>query len=123
MTKSEQLEKLKKEMETANLPLMESNLVFGEGNIDSPVVFIGEAPGRNEAKTGRPFCGRAGDILNELLESADIKRGEIYITNIADKAENSCLCSKKLETVYPKILSRINPIIYINTPTLRILPT
>jgi len=69
MTKSEQLEKLKKEMETANLPLMESNLVFGEGNIDSPVVFIGEAPGFNENEQRRPFVGRAGQLLNELIKA------------------------------------------------------
>jgi len=45
-------------------------------------MFVGEAPGRNEAKTGRPFCGAAGKILDELLESAGIKREKVYITNI-----------------------------------------
>lgn len=56
--------------------------VIGEGSHDSKIMFVGEAPGRNEAKTGRPFCGAAGKILDELLASVAIKRAEIYITNI-----------------------------------------
>jgi uracil-DNA glycosylase len=62
--------------ESKNLP------VIGEGSHFSKIMFIGEAPGRNEARTGRPFCGAAGKILDELLESAGIKREEVYITNI-----------------------------------------
>ena len=56
--------------------------VIGEGSHDAQVVFVGEAPGRNEAKTGRPFCGAAGKILDELLSSAGIERSSVYITNI-----------------------------------------
>lgn len=56
--------------------------VIGEGSHSAKIMFIGEAPGRNEAKTGKPFCGRAGEILNELLLHADIKREDVYITNI-----------------------------------------
>ena len=56
--------------------------VIGEGNHDAKIMFIGEAPGLNEAKTGRPFCGSAGKILDELLENAGIKRGDVYIGNI-----------------------------------------
>lgn len=56
--------------------------VLGEGSHEARIVFIGEAPGRREAETGRPFCGAAGKILDQLLESAGIKRGEVYITNI-----------------------------------------
>lgn len=56
--------------------------VIGEGSHDAKIVFVGEAPGRNEAKTGRPFCGAAGKILDELLASAGIERTSIYITNI-----------------------------------------
>lgn len=56
--------------------------VIGEGNHQARIVFVGEAPGLNEAKTGRPFCGAAGKILDELLESAGIKREDVYITNI-----------------------------------------
>ncbi|MFA5052745.1 MAG: uracil-DNA glycosylase [Parcubacteria group bacterium] len=56
--------------------------VIGEGNHHASIVFIGEAPGRNEAATGRPFCGAAGKILDELLESAGIERQSVYVTNI-----------------------------------------
>ena len=56
--------------------------VLGEGSHDSKIMFIGEAPGQNEAKTGRPFCGAAGKILDELLASIDLPRKDVYITNI-----------------------------------------
>lgn len=56
--------------------------VVGEGNHQAKILFVGEAPGLQEAKTGRPFCGAAGKILNELLESVGVKRENVYITNI-----------------------------------------
>lgn len=56
--------------------------VLGEGSHDASIMFIGEGPGLNEAKTGRPFCGAAGKILDQLLEDVHIPRCEIYITNI-----------------------------------------
>lgn len=56
--------------------------VIGEGDHRAKIMFIGEAPGRNEAQTGRPFCGAAGKILDELLASVKILRQDVYITNI-----------------------------------------
>ena len=56
--------------------------VVGEGSHSAKIMFIGEAPGKNEAEQGRPFCGRSGKVLNELLNSAGIKREDVYITNI-----------------------------------------
>jgi DNA polymerase len=56
--------------------------VIGEGSHDAAIMFVGEAPGQNEAKTGRPFCGAAGKILDELLAGAGIKRADVYVTNI-----------------------------------------
>lgn len=56
--------------------------VIGEGDHFASILFVGEAPGRNEAATGRPFCGAAGRVLDELLSAAGIKRGNVYITNI-----------------------------------------
>lgn len=56
--------------------------VIGEGSHDAHIMFVGEAPGRNEAKTGRPFCGAAGKILDDLLASIAIPRETVYITNI-----------------------------------------
>ncbi|MEK7135457.1 MAG: uracil-DNA glycosylase [Patescibacteria group bacterium] len=56
--------------------------VIGEGSIDAQIMFVGEAPGRNEAETGRPFCGRSGKVLDSLLASINLKREEVYITSI-----------------------------------------
>ena len=56
--------------------------VVGEGSHDAKIMFVGEAPGLNEAKTGRPFCGAAGKFLTELIESIGLKREDVYITNI-----------------------------------------
>src|SRR5262245_22052250 len=59
-----------------------TQLVFGDGNIDADIVFIGEAPGKNEDLKGVPFIGAAGKFLDEMLESITLKRDDIYITNI-----------------------------------------
>ncbi|MDP2926662.1 MAG: uracil-DNA glycosylase [bacterium] len=56
--------------------------VIGQGNHNAQVMFIGEAPGAKEDKTGVPFCGEAGQILNLLLSSIDVKREDVYIANI-----------------------------------------
>ncbi len=56
--------------------------VIGEGSVDAKIMFVGEAPGRNEAKTGKPFCGAAGKVLDKLLNHVKLSREEIYITNI-----------------------------------------
>ena len=55
--------------------------VPGEGKIDSRVLIVGEAPGAEEDRLGQPFVGRAGKLLNELLETAGIDRGDVFITN------------------------------------------
>ncbi len=59
-----------------------TNVVPGDGDINSSVMFIGEAPGSNEDLKGKPFVGRAGDILNRLLTSINLTREQIYICNI-----------------------------------------
>ncbi|PSO44194.1 uracil-DNA glycosylase [Candidatus Saccharibacteria bacterium SW_7_54_9] len=59
-----------------------TQLVFGDGNPDADIVFIGEGPGKNEDQQGRPFVGAAGKFLDEMLEQIDMARGEVYITNI-----------------------------------------
>jgi len=81
--------------------------VIGEGSHDSKIMFVGEAPGRNEAKTGRPFCGAAGKILDELLASVNIPRSEIYITNIVKDRppENSDPLPSEIE-IYGPFLDR-----------------
>jgi DNA polymerase len=83
------MKKIKEEvLNNTSLPLYEErevNKVFpviGEGSYDADIMFIGEAPGRNEAKFGRPFCGESGKLLDELLSLINIDRENVYITNI-----------------------------------------
>lgn len=58
-----------------------TNVVFGEGNPNSPLVLVGEGPGENEDKTGRPFVGRAGQLLDKALADCDLDRTKVYICN------------------------------------------
>jgi len=81
--KLQKLKKLEEEMEKdLSLPLRESNLVFGEGNPDCEVMFVGEGPGFYEDKMKRPFVGRAGQLLDKLIQSVGWRREDVYITNI-----------------------------------------
>lgn len=56
--------------------------VVGEGSHIAHIMFVGEAPGKNEAETARPFCGKSGKILDEMIESISLNRSDVYITNI-----------------------------------------
>lgn len=56
--------------------------VIGEGSHDAHIMFVGEAPGENEAKQARPFCGRSGKLLDEMLATIGLDRGKVYITNV-----------------------------------------
>lgn len=58
-----------------------TNVVFGEGDPFSPLVLVGEGPGENEDKTGRPFVGRAGQLLDKAIQEAGLTRSQVYITN------------------------------------------
>ncbi len=73
---------IKKNNVCPDLAANATNLVMGDGNIDADIVFIGEAPGKNEDEQGVPFIGAAGKFLNEMLESVGMKRSDVYITNI-----------------------------------------
>lgn len=67
---------------TPDLAEQATQLVFGTGNPDADIVFIGEAPGKKEDETGQPFVGASGRFLDEMLASVDLQRDDIYITNI-----------------------------------------
>lgn len=56
--------------------------VFGEGNFDAKIMFVGEGPGAEEDKLGRPFVGRAGKLLDKLIASMNLERSDVYIANI-----------------------------------------
>lgn len=84
--KNAQLERLKQQIVLDKicpvLAAQASQLVFGYGKADAKLVFIGEAPGKQEDQTGIPFVGAAGKFLDELLASVNLFRQDIYITNI-----------------------------------------
>lgn len=85
MTKSELLEQIEKEIRVCKkCRLCETalNAVPGEGNADSKIVFIGEAPGAQEDQTGRPFVGRAGKLLEAMLNKVGYSREDVWIGNV-----------------------------------------
>lgn len=86
MTKQQQLDDLKQKIVdncvTPELAENATQLVFGVGSPEAEIVFIGEAPGKQEDLKGEPFVGAAGKFLDEMLEMIGLKRADIYITNI-----------------------------------------
>lgn len=66
----------------SNLAKQATNLVMGVGSVDADVMFVGEAPGRDEDKQGEPFVGAAGRVLNQALVNNQLDRVDVYITNI-----------------------------------------
>lgn len=85
MDKKEKLQELKSKMEKDNsLPLkkLATKLVFGQGDPNTKILFIGEGPGFNEDATGEPFVGQAGKLLDKLLIVAGLERTKVYITNV-----------------------------------------
>lgn len=94
-----------------------TQLVFGDGSPDSEIVFVGEAPGKNEDEQGLPFVGAAGKYLNELLASIGMDRAKVYITNIVkyrppnnrdpypdEKADFLPFLKKQIELIKPKLI-------------------
>lgn len=121
MSKQADLDKIAKQIVddkvTPELAAGATQLVFGAGNPDSDIVFIGEAPGKNEDKQGEPFVGAAGKFLNEMLAMIGLERKDIYITNIvkyrppgnrdpqpAEKKEFLPYLQSQLEVIQPKVV-------------------
>jgi uracil-DNA glycosylase len=85
MDKKQKLDEVNKkyaQLNTCALKESATNPVPGDGNPDADIVFIGEAPGKNEDLQGIPFVGAAGKFLDEMLAKAGLKRGDVYITNV-----------------------------------------
>ena len=85
--KNEQLNKLKEKIqniENCELKYNASKIVFGDGNIDSPIMIVGEGPGQKEDELGKPFVGEAGILLNKMFKAININRKNIYITNVVN---------------------------------------
>ena len=104
-----------------------TKVVFGEGLKDAKIMLVGEAPGKNEDETGRPFIGMAGKLLSEIIEEAGMDRSDIYITSIVKcRPENNrkpkkpeyttCIdlyLSKQIELIKPDIIGLLgNSAIY-----------
>jgi DNA polymerase len=84
MDKNQKLSNLKKKVLKLNKNFPGKNLVFSDGNIDAKVMIVGEAPGRIEDKIQKPFVGRAGKLLDGLLETIQLDRSKVYITNVVN---------------------------------------
>lgn len=84
--KQQQLDQIAADIQEKNvcpdLAKTATNLVIGDGTLDAEIVFIGEAPGKNEDEQGLPFVGAAGKFLNEMLATVGLERKDVYITNI-----------------------------------------
>ena len=81
------LEDLKRKIEAiqdCDLKKNASKIVFGDGNIRSPIMIVGEGPGQKEDELGKPFVGDAGALLNKMLKAIKIEREKIYITNVVN---------------------------------------
>ena len=86
-TKLEKLNKLKKKIQlikNCDLKKNATNLVFSDGNINSKLMIIGEGPGANEDAEGKPFVGRAGQLLNKMLAAIQLDRRKVYISNVVN---------------------------------------
>ena len=84
-SKKPTLEEIRAEIDngcTSKLHQWRKNIVFGEGDAKARLMFIGEAPGENEDKQGRPFVGRAGQLLTKIISAMGLERSDVYITNI-----------------------------------------
>ena len=75
-------ESILKENICSDMAVNATQLVFGSGNVESDIVFVGEAPGKREDLSGEPFVGASGKLLDELLGSININRKDVYVTNI-----------------------------------------
>jgi DNA polymerase len=119
--KQHQLEQLRAEIlmndVCPELAAQATQLVMGDGNLDAQIVFIGEAPGKKEDISGLPFVGASGKFLNVMLESVNLQRGDVYITNIvkyrppnnrdplpSEKAAFLPYLLRQLAIIHPKVV-------------------
>ena len=84
MNKDKELSKLKNLILKFNKNFPGKNLVFSDGNKDAKIMIVGEAPGRTEDELQKPFVGRAGKLLDSLLQSINLNRSKVYITNVVN---------------------------------------
>jgi DNA polymerase len=113
MTKAQQLQKLNKKIKRCKkCPLWKNtkNAVPGEGPTTARIMFVGEAPGREEDLSGRPFIGRAGKLLTQLMEKNGIKRERVFITSILKcrPPKNRQPAGEEIAACLPYLLEQID---------------
>ena len=111
-SKTEKLNKLKKKLQNiknCELKKNATNIVFSDGSIHSKIMIIGEGPGANEDAEGKPFVGRAGKLLNKMLEAINLKRENVYISNVVNyrPPSNRKPTEKEIERYLPYLISHI----------------
>ncbi len=119
--KEEILTEVKKEVEQCTLCALattRTHTVFGEGNPDAVIMFIGEAPGEEEDRTGKPFVGKAGQLLTRILQSVHISREEVYIANMLKcrPPNNRTPKEEEMEACFPYLeaqIALVNPSIIV----------
>ncbi|HSX19409.1 MAG TPA: uracil-DNA glycosylase [Candidatus Saccharimonadales bacterium] len=123
MKRQSLLDEISKEIENCKICKRNTTgkAVAGEGNASAKIMFVGEAPGKTEAETGRPFVGRSGKLLTQLIESIGVKRQDVYITSPvkyfpitsegkgrtptdAEIAHGNVHFQNQLKTINPKII-------------------
>ncbi len=94
------------------LSLGRKNLVFGEGPPTARLMFVGEGPGADEDREGRPFVGRAGQLLNRMIKAMGLDRSEVYIANVVKcrPPSNRDPEPSEIETCFPFLQAQINAI-------------
>lgn len=109
MAKIDELKKLEKKMEADKSLPLKTNLVFGEGNPEAEVLFIGEAPGAVEDKQKRPFVGHSGQILRKNIRYIGWNEEDVYITNIVKRRppENRDPLPEEIEKYKPYLTKQI----------------
>ena len=111
-SKPEKLEKLKKSikiLKNCELKKSAQNIVFGDGNINSNIMLIGEGPGANEDAVGKPFVGRAGKLLDKMLAAIILDRTKVYISNVVNyrPPNNRKPTEKEIERYLPYLKTHI----------------
>ena len=112
VSKEERLGKLKKKIQmiqNCELKRNAKNLVFGDGNINSKIMIIGEGPGANEDLEGKPFVGRAGKLLDKMLASIKLDRKKVYISNVVNfrPPENRKPSEEEIQRYLPYLIANI----------------
>jgi DNA polymerase len=100
----------------SHLAASRKNVVFGVGNIDAQLMFVGEAPGADEDAQGEPFVGRAGQLLTKIIETMGLKRDSVYIANIlkcrpdtpGETAGNRKPTAEEMQTCIPYLHEQID---------------